>query len=294
MANNHHMVEVSSGCVDLLYYAGPLPPVVLIHGNSASKEIFAHQIPLLRQLGHGVLAIDLPGHGASADADEPAAVYSFPGYAGIVSEVFDHFGLSQVHVVGWSLGGHIGLELMGRDSRVASLLIVGTPAAKSRIEDFSEAFHPSPLMDHAGQRDFSLEDARAYGEAIVGGREYLTPELLENVRRTDGNARFWMVQNALNGTGLDAWDLVERDARPLAVLHGEADPFINLAYLRRPAYRNLWRGEIQVIPGAGHAPHWQTPGPFNDLLLAFLSATREARREDRFRDRQGARDGVQL
>jgi len=69
---------------------------------------------------------------------------------------------------------------------------------------------------------------------------------------------------------LDEWDLAERDVRPLAVLHGDKDPFINLAYLRKPAYRNLWRGAVQVLEGVGHAAHWQAPDQFNELLLSFL------------------------
>ena len=187
-----------------------------------------------------------------------------------MAEILDFFSIESVHVVGWSLGGHIGLELMGRDPRVASLLIVGTPAAKLSLDSLTEAFIPSTTMNFAGQRDFSLEDAVAYGEAVVGGPELLTPDLLKAVRRTDGDARFWMVQNAMNGVGLDAWDLVERDARPLAVVHGDKDPFINLSYLRKPTYRNLWRGEVQVLDGVGHAAHWQAPDRFNELLLSFL------------------------
>lgn len=286
MPQDHHAVDVSCGRVDVLYHQGPLVPVLLIHGNSASKEIFAPQVQVLRQLGHGVLALDLPGHGASDDANNPSAVYSFPGYARIVAEVLDHFSLRQVHVVGWSLGGHIGLELMARDSRVASLLISGTPAARLRLADLTEAFHASPGMDYAGRREFTRDDAMAYGAAIAGGPAFLTPALLKTVQRTDGNARFWMVQNTMNGTGSDAWNLVETDARPLAVLHGEDDPFINLAYLRKPAYRNLWRGAVQVLPGVGHAPHWQAPARFNELLLAFLADVTASQQI------QGARYGV--
>jgi pimeloyl-ACP methyl ester carboxylesterase len=272
MPDHHHLVEVSCGRIDLVFYLGRRPPVLLIHGNSACKEIFAAQIACLREQGYGVLAIDLPGHGASQNAKSPSATYSFPGYAGVVSEILDFFAIKTVHVVGWSLGGHIGLELMGRDARVASLLIVGTPAAKNQMESLAEAFLPSATMNYAGQRVFSPEDAIAYGEACLGGPEFLTPALLKTVERTDGDARFWMVQNAMNGLGLDAWDLVERDSRPLAVLHGDKDPFINLFYLQKPAYRNLWRGAVQVLPEIGHAAHWQAPAQFNGLLLSFLQA----------------------
>ena len=44
-----------------------------------------------------------------------------------------------------------------------------------------------------------------------------------------------------------------------------------------PAHRpalpmpTLWRGQVQVIPGAGHAPQWEQPAAFNSLLAAFVA-----------------------
>jgi pimeloyl-ACP methyl ester carboxylesterase len=35
----------------------------------------------------------------------------------------------------------------------------------------------------------------------------------------------------------------------------------------------LWRGAVQVIPGAGHTPHWETPEAFDALLAAFVNET---------------------
>jgi pimeloyl-ACP methyl ester carboxylesterase len=72
-------VEISSG-----------PTVLLIHGNSSSKEIFLRQMGMLRRRGFGIVAPDLPGHGASNDARRPARTYSFPGYASVLRR--DSFG----------------------------------------------------------------------------------------------------------------------------------------------------------------------------------------------------------
>jgi pimeloyl-ACP methyl ester carboxylesterase len=34
---------------------------------------------------------------------------------------------------------------------------------------------------------------------------------------------------------------------------------------------SLWRGEVQLIAGAGHAPHQETPEQFATLLEQFIS-----------------------
>ena len=99
----------------------------------------------------------------------------------------------------------------------------------------------------------------------------MPPFLLRNMRRTDGDARFWMLKNGLAGKGIDERRLVETDPRPLAVIHGVRDPLVDLAYLQSISYRNLWRGTVQVIEEAGHAPFWEKPEIFNALLSCFLA-----------------------
>ncbi|WP_158806935.1 alpha/beta fold hydrolase [Beijerinckia sp. L45] len=275
MSASHHLVDLPSGRIAVHYETGVRAPVLMLHGNSAHKEVFANQVAMLRQNGFGVLTLDLPGHGQSDNAKHPALTYSFPGYAAAVAQVLDSFTIDTVHVAGWSLGGHIGLELMGRDPRVQSLLIWGTPPIKPGLEAMRDAFLPSESMAFAGQLVLGADECARYGAAMVGARDGAPPDLVAAIQRTDGAARAQMMANGLGGVGRNAQDLVERDPRPLAVLHGAEDPFVSLAYLANLAYRNLWRGQVQVLPGIGHAAHWQDPKIFNALLLSFLLSASE-------------------
>jgi pimeloyl-ACP methyl ester carboxylesterase len=59
--------------------------------------------------------------------------------------------------------------------------------------------------------------------------------------------------------------------RPLAILHGQEEQLVSLDYLQRLAIPGLWRGGVQLIAGAGHAPHQETPGKFTELLTQFLA-----------------------
>lgn len=262
----------AEGRVAALYEPGERATVVLIHGNSADSETFAAQVSMLRENGFGVLAPDLPGHGRSSDAAAPAQTYSFPGYAAAVASLLDALAVPEVHVAGWSLGGHVGLELLGHDARVRSLLIWGTPPVKPGSEVLDQAFILSPAMAFAGQAALEAREVALYARAMAGDAA-LALGLERAIARTDGAARTWMMRNGIGGVGLDARDLATRDPRPLAVLHGDADPFIQLAYLRGIAYRNLWGGQVHVLPGVGHAAHLQAPDTFNAMLLAFLLAS---------------------
>jgi pimeloyl-ACP methyl ester carboxylesterase len=247
-------------------------PVLFLHGNSSTKSVWCDQIAYLRQRGRAVLAPDFPGHGESEDAVDPERTYSLPGYAAIVSGLLDELAWDHVDVVGWSLGGHVALELLEVEPRIRSLLIVGTPPARPCAEALQEAFHGSADMELAGKRDFTEADARAYGTAMMGGPNYLTPQLLADLRRTDGRARQYLFASVLRGVGADGRACAENIDKPLCVVHGEQEPFVRLEYLRSLRYRALWKSCVQVITGAGHAPHRQSPADFNAIMFAFLQS----------------------
>lgn len=245
-------------------------PLLFIHGNSACKEVWQHQLALLGQLGMTFLAIDLPGHGGSDNATRPEAIYTFPGYASVIDELLGQLGWGSLGVVGWSLGGHIGLELLAINQKISSLLIVGTPPVSLSAKALQEAFFDGNDMRLAGKSEFSHLDAVTYGAAMLGGRAHLTPNLLASIKRTDGAARHFMYASALAGVGADERIVVQESHKPICVIHGQVEPFVRLDYLRSLHYRNLWEREVHVIPGAGHAPHWERPCLFNEILLRFL------------------------
>ncbi len=77
------------------------------------------------------------------------------------------------------------------------------------------------------------------------------------------------------GTGADKRknnvETVANMTVPLAVVHGAEDQLVNIDYIRSLKMPTLWRGEVQIIEGAGHAPHWERPESFNALLADFVA-----------------------
>jgi pimeloyl-ACP methyl ester carboxylesterase len=241
------------GRLSVLYRPSQGPVVLLIHGNSSCKEIFLHQFSMLAETSYGVLAPDLPGHGESDNCKIGKLGYCFPAYAETMRQLLDSVAARNVHVFGWSLGGHIALELLERDRRIRSVMIAGTPPVELGPNAL-KGFMLSPAMGFAGKRHLTPYEARRYGALMVGGDKLLTPHLWRTICRTDGNARFWMVRNGLAGQGVNEKRLVQTDTRPLAVVHGQNEPFVSFEYVASLAYRNLWRGSVQTVSGAGHAP----------------------------------------
>ncbi|MCK1707731.1 MULTISPECIES: alpha/beta hydrolase [unclassified Bradyrhizobium] len=244
--------------------------VLLIHGNSSSKDVFAKQVPPLCAGGYSFVIPDLPGHGSSARSETPRSTYSFPGYAAVLHALMGELGHRSYHVVGWSLGGHIGIEMMARYGAVKSLLVSGTPPVSLDPDGIAAGFNWTPSTALAGKRVFSREDAIRYVRAMMGAR--LAPaQQIETALRTDGDARHWMVRNGMRGVGADEVRTITEDDRPFAVVQGASDPFVRTDYLARLPYKNVWTG-APVFVEAGHAAHWQAPGVFNGNMMEFLRA----------------------
>ena len=87
-------IDAPNGVVAVHESPGRGPAAVFIHGNSSSSRAFSRQLegPLGERLS--LVAIDLPGHGASDDAKDSRA-YSVPGHARAVRAVVAALGLER-------------------------------------------------------------------------------------------------------------------------------------------------------------------------------------------------------
>lgn len=96
--------------------------VVLVHGN-VSSSLFWQPLMLALPEDLRVIAIDLRGFGASEvlPVDATRGVRDF---SDDVASVLDDLGISGAHIVGWSLGGGVVMQLLlDRPELVASLTL---------------------------------------------------------------------------------------------------------------------------------------------------------------------------
>ena len=95
-----------------IYYEihGEGEPLILLHGAYMTVDAMA---PLLGPLAsyRRVIALELQGHGRTADADRPI---TYEGMADDTAAVLDHLGIEQADVVGYSMGAGVGLQLTVR------------------------------------------------------------------------------------------------------------------------------------------------------------------------------------
>lgn len=243
-------------------------PVLFIHGNSSCKEMFGRQFSSEMAECHRFIAFDLPGHGQSSDAPDPAATYSIHGFADAAIAFLDALKVERAVVMGWSLGGHVALELMARWPGLVAAWITGTPPAGGA--DMGEAFLPTESMGLTFKPDFTEEEARMQVQGGLGEGVPMEPWMLAASLRADGRFRPLMLQSSIEGRDLDGREIAETATQPLAVVTGSTEPYVNNVFLEKVTYRNLWDGKVHVLEGLGHAPFWQAPEVFNPLFERFL------------------------
>lgn len=263
-------VQVNSHTIAFYESAGTGRAVLLVHGNSSSGLSFRHQLNSPLGKKHRLVAIDLPGHGQSQRALDPQSLYTLPGYASIVIGVAEQLGLNEAVFVGWSLGGHIVLEASAQLPNAAGFMIFGTPplAFPPAMED---AFLPHPAMAASFMAEPTETEMDAYVTAFFKPNASEIPEAFKaDIRRTDGQARSGLGSSIRPDGYRDEIEVAAHLTVPLAVLHGEQEQLVNASYFRALTMPTLWRNAVQIIPNAGHAPHWEQPEPFNMLLEAFI------------------------
>lgn len=100
-----------------------LPNLVLLHGSPVAAVSLT---PLMNELeGNARLIVpDLPGFGGSTlDVED----YSTCAHAFAVFELMDHLQIDQAHLLGYSMGGGVALEMMEmKPERVVSIVMVSS------------------------------------------------------------------------------------------------------------------------------------------------------------------------
>jgi pimeloyl-ACP methyl ester carboxylesterase len=248
--------------------AGSGTPVVLLHGLASSIYTWKDVMPVLAAR-HDVVALDLPGFGASSIPPEP----SIPLYVKVVTGAMDRLGLARAALVGNSLGGAIAVAVAAaHPDRVDALVLVDAAGYNFRPQDRPFVLRvptwvPEPLaesmpvrpMVKLGLRQVFHDDSKITPERLA---EYVAP------MRRPGASRY--ARRLL--AGADSWGFPEviRTVRARTlVLWGRYDAWIPLA--------DAWRFGAD-IPGspvrvleAGHMPQEEKPEETAAAIVDFLA-----------------------
>jgi pimeloyl-ACP methyl ester carboxylesterase len=241
---------------------GSGPAIVLLHGFSLDRTMWDEQ-RLALCTSHRVLAIDLPGHGASA------SMVGEHSPAREVLRCLDAVGIERAVVVGSSLGGSVAIDLaLERPSVVRSVVLLDPIL-------FGATTGPNPeqaaLAEMAQAGD--LEQARARWLARPSFEATLqNPRAAALLRamlaRYEGG--HWL------GRVRDEWlhaphtERIPCIALPVSVVVGARGGPRGVAMARETA--RLWPGaRLEVLDDTGHLVALESPDYLSQFLRSVLA-----------------------
>jgi pimeloyl-ACP methyl ester carboxylesterase len=251
---------------------GQGPPVVLLHGFASFLYTWKDVMPALAER-HDVVAIDLPGFGAS---DQPADL-TFDVLPRAVLGVMEEIGWSRASLVGNSLGGAVALVVAARHpDRVERLVLVDAAGFNLRPADRPAMVrlvsHPAAeavvsrlplrrLLVTLGLRQVFADDAK------------VTPERIDAYLAVAARPGTLAAVRSLSASSTLSPDEVERMVEeiraPTLVVWGREDRWIPVDHADR-FVAALRDGRKAVLAACGHMPQEEQPAAVARLLAEFL------------------------
>lgn len=114
------------------------PPLVFVHGWCCDHTYFNPQLGHFARR-HRVVAVDLRGHGQS---DKPEQDYTIGGFADDLAWLACELGLSDVVLVGHSMGGIAALDAAARYPEIVAAAVLVDPAPVVRPAGLDELARP--------------------------------------------------------------------------------------------------------------------------------------------------------
>jgi len=232
------------------------PPLLFIHGWCCGRGHWREQV-IAFQDRHWTVAVDLRGHG---DSDSPDQDYTIAGFASDVAWLCREIGLEKPVIVGHSMGGVIGLNLVRNHPDLARALVM----VDSPIIPLPDALQATADAVFAGLKSPAYVDVAKNFVNTFMFRPDSDPALKQSIIEGMAAAPQRLMWTALSDT-LSPENLVPGPI-PVPALFARASTQISSAEEIKARYPGV---QVQDIDAA-HFLQMENPEAFNELLRRFI------------------------
>lgn len=247
-------------------------PLLLLHGFTGRGSGWGgHGTALARR--HRLVVVDLPGHGRSGTPTEPVRA-SVERSADDLAAILGRLAAVPAHVLGYSLGARIALRLAIAHPRSVRRLVIESPSAgiddpavRAARADADEA--RATRLERDGIAAFVAEWER---EPVFASHAAMPPARIARLHAARLRNRPSGLAISLRGAGQGVMEplrgRLHEVTAPTLVIAGALDP-AGCARATDIA-AEIPGASLEIIAGAGHTPHLETPRTFRTLATDFL------------------------
>ena len=273
-SEHSHFVHVDGARVHFQEFGDPSkPPIILIHGYTASVYVWKTTAPMLADAGFHVIAIDLLGFGYS---EKPSWFdYSIQAQARMISRFMNRIGIGRATVVGSSYGGAVALNLTLDYPEKVEKLVLSDAVCNNEPKDhpilkivslpgLGEALTPF-LVDSKAFLRYRMQNTLA-----PANHHMITEDRLESIRRplhaADGHHSVLATSRNWNAGRL------EQDAhlinQPTLIIWGDQDNVIPIKNGYK-LHEEILNSRFVILKDCGHVPQEEKSDLFIELVGEF-------------------------
>lgn len=236
--------------------------LLFLHGNSHSLKSFSHQIDSDLLKDFRLIFVDLPGHGDSSKG----GTYSLKGFGIIISEFINTLGLTNIILVGHSLGGHVAINVL-KNFNPDALFVFGTPPLKKPFDITSFASNPNAAaLTKSNPTEAEIE--ALMNELKYSGEQ--RARAVSDFLKTDPQFRIDIMADVTSNIHADEINLINSFYGDVMFLVASNEGLINNDYIRREFSGEVSTAQIKEIE-SGHSPQVERGVLFNEILLDFAN-----------------------
>ena len=250
--------------------------VVMLHGSGPGASGWANfhrNIEPFVEAGYRVLLIDFPGWGKSDSIVNSASRAALN--ARVVKGIIDKLGLTKIHLLGNSMGGHSSVAFtLEYPKYVGKLVLMGGGTGGISL------FTPMPTegMKRVNElyRNPTLENLKRFNDIFVYDSSALTDDLLQlrlkNMLSRKDHLDNFLTSFALNPKQYpDFTPNLPDIQKQTLIIWGRHDRVMPVDGALRLA-AGILNSEVHLFNKCGHWAQWEHADRFNSIVIGFLKS----------------------
>lgn len=255
--------------------------MLFIHGLAGYMPLWQFQLQHFSENFH-CIALDLPGNGLSPGGEYP---YSMVFYAETIADFLKAKNISEVTLVGHSMGGQIAILMALRYPHLVNKLVLIAPAG---FESFSphEVFLTEHALDLGQTWGMNSQYLEFFINRSFSDKNPIASNIVSDLKQLmqTQNPVQWhnmIVASIKSMLREPVTPFLEQISQPTCIIFGELDAMIPNKLIhfqdttRGVAYKGaalIEHSELNLIPAAGHFVQIEKSTEVNSVINSYLKA----------------------